>query len=199
MYSVMEGLEQGVQYNTPSYLHAPTLTSTASILNLSSEFHSSSLTSNSGEQYDQSHEYKTEPSTPTCTQDTYNSYPTTFTPSPSSSGCESPSTPGNGYNYFPCNLHESAERDVVPFPAPTPPLSASHQSKDIQHILPEPIDRKSQCSFTPEQIDCICDNLQNRGDIEMLGRHCLLFYLPKTKNRFFLVNIYLKVSKICVK
>ena len=101
----MEGLDQGVQYNSPTYLHTPVLTSTASILNLSSEYHPASLPSSSDQQYDQSHEYKTEPATPTCSQDNFTSYSGAFTPSPSSSGCESPRTPGNGYSYFPCNLH----------------------------------------------------------------------------------------------
>jgi hypothetical protein len=26
------------------------------------------------------------------------------------------------------------------------------------------------CSFTDEQVDCICDNLQQRMDVEMLGK-----------------------------
>lgn len=173
MYSVMDGLEQGVQYNSSYNLHnTPVLTTTTSILNLSSEFHPAP---SDQQQYEQQ-EYKTEPATPSCTQDTFNTYPTSFTPSPSSSGCESPSTPVNQYNNYFCNLSDTTntERVVVPFPAPTPPLSASHISKDIAHRIPDPNDMKSQCNFSAEQIDCICDNLQNRGVIDVLGKH---FYI----------------------
>ena len=161
----MDGLDQGVQYNSSYNLHTPTLTSTASILNLSAEFHPA----NTDQQYDQQ-EYKTEPATPSCTQDNFNTYPASFTPSPSSSGCESPSTPVTQYNNYFCNLSDTTERVVVPFPAPTPPRPASHISKDVTHRLPDPHDMKSQCNFSTEQIDCICDNLQNRGVIEVLGK-----------------------------
>ena len=133
--------------------------------------------------------YKTEPTTPTTTchqmipDATYPNYPcTAFTPSPSSSGCESPRTPG--YTYYPPHL--PTEGSSVPYPAPTPPLSATHHSKDSPHALP-PIstnmqlheqhsqDKRTGCSqFTEEQVDCICDSLQQREDIETLGK-CLTF------------------------
>ena len=173
MYSVLEGLDQGVQYNSStSFLHNPTLTTSASILNLSAEYNHHPGPDQQQQQqqpYDVAGEYKVEPATPT----PFPAYPTTYTPSPSSSGCESPGTPG--FNYFPCSLNDSSgtatsERLVVPFPAPTPPLSATLHAKEVEHSLSD-TDRKSgQCSFSSEQIDCICDNLHNRGDFRTLGR-----------------------------
>jgi hypothetical protein len=167
MYSVMEGIDQGSIYNTPSsYLHGPALTT--SIINLSSEYNNIALHRSADQEYENHGEYKSEPATPTCQQDSFTSYPTSFTPSPSSSGCESPGNHAKGFNYF--NLGENKDHLEVPFPAPPPPLSANHKSKDNQHGIPDTLEVKSQCSFSDEQVDCICDNLQNRGDIEMLGK-----------------------------
>jgi hypothetical protein len=188
MYSMMEGVEHGLHYSSSptSFLHAPPLTSTASILNLSSEFSIASVPAPGEQQHQfqqphQSHEYKTEPSTPSCPsqETTYSSFPTPFTPSPSSSGCESPNTPGPVYNFFASSLHHEATDPItISFPAPTPPLSASHQSKEVSHHrLADSLEAKSQsCSFTDEQVDCICDNLQQRMDVEMLGE--LTPFLP---------------------
>jgi hypothetical protein len=225
MYSVMEGLEHGLHYSSSptSFLHPPPLTSTASILNLSSEFSLASVPSaieqQQQHQYEplQGHEYKTEPATPSCPgQETYSFLPTAFTPSPSSSGCESPNTPGPGYIFFPssANLQEGgAERISISFPAPTPPLSASHQSKDggvplhhhnghhghgHHHALAETSlveAGKSQCSFTDEQVDCICDNLQQRMDVEMLGKYSTVqVFLCASLISMFMFYMYLMPS-----
>ena len=66
--------------------------------------------------------YKTEPTTPGVGGEySYPSHP--FTPSPSSSGCESPSTPPTSFNSFYPSL-EATDRLAVPYPAPTPPTHA---------------------------------------------------------------------------
>ena len=118
--------------------------------------------------------YKREPSTPvTCPplHSDYSSYPTPFTPSPSLSGSESPRTPNSYYqpssavSYPP--VLEGGERLAVPYPAPTPPLSATHLAKEAQHALPD-----TEVKFSSQQIDCICDSLQQRKDMATLGKHC---------------------------
>ena len=60
----------------------------------------------------------------------YPGYPSTFTPSPSLSGSESPRTPNSYYTpsasvYPPTSLETGGERLAVPFPAPTPPPALS--------------------------------------------------------------------------
>ena len=220
MYSMLEAVEHGLQhYSTSSptsFLHGPPppLTSTTSILNLSAaEFSIATVPSAADQQQQhqyehqqQSHEYKTEPSTPSCTttsnnnhHEAYSSFPTPFTPSPSSSGCESPNTPGPaGYSFFPSSgLHEvngsnnTGDRITISFPVPTttPPHSARPHSQEVAHVQQlhhhhthhssnslggESLEAKQQCSFTDEQVDCICDNLQQRMDVEMLGKFLLL-------------------------
>jgi len=165
----------------------PPLTSSASILNLTADFSASSPmhTDHMGDQ----HTYKTEPTTPTACQqpllstEQYPNYPcNSFTPSPSSSGCESPRTPGPSYTYYPppqLNTEtNSTERLSVPYPAPTPPLSATHQSKEAPHNIPSIPDHHNESfqekprgcgQFTDEQVDCICDSLQQREEIESLA------------------------------
>ena len=160
-------------YTVPNshYLPSPSLTASANILN----YPSSPLASNgeqqlhSGEQFS---EYKREPGTPTNGAPLeYPGYPSAFTPSPSLSGSESPRTP-NSYNYppsvsgsvYPPTSLEGGERLSVPFPAPTPPLSATHLAKE--HTIP---DSEAAVKFSNEQIDCICDTLQQRKDMNTLG------------------------------
>ena len=62
---------------------------------------------------------------------------------------------------------EGGERLAVPYPAPTPPLSATHLAKEAQHALPD-----TEVKFSSQQIDCICDSLQQRKDMATLGKHC---------------------------
>ena len=159
---------------------SPTLTSSANILNYDP---SSPLAASSSDQ--QMHgnavtsefpEYKREPGTPTNTMANmeYPGYPSAFTPSPSLSGSESPRTPNSYYTpsasggvYPPTSLETGGERLTVPFPAPTPPLSANtHLAKEPQHSLP---DTEAAVQFSNEQIDCICDTLQQRKDMNTLG------------------------------
>ena len=87
--------------------------------------------------------------------------------------------------------NNTGDRITISFPVPTttPPLSASHHSKEVAHVQQlhhhhthhssnslggESLEAKQQCSFTDEQVDCICDNLQQRMDVEMLGKFLLL-------------------------
>lgn len=160
--------EHGGGDHYPPYqtLHPPPLTSTSSILNYDTSPHQSTDHSHNQEYHDG--QYKTEPTTPTCPNmshsETY-SYPTPFTPSPSLSGSESPRTPGPSYQSFYPPTLEGGERLSVPYPAPTPPLSATHLGKDTQHnTLPDP-----DLKFSTEQIDCICDTLQQRRDMTTLS------------------------------
>ena len=59
---------------------------------------------------------------------------------------------------------ESGERLAHPYPAPTPPLSATHLGKENLHGLPDP-----ELKFSHEQIDCICETLTQRRDMVRLG------------------------------
>lgn len=151
---------------------SPSLTASANILNYHDP--SSPMASNGEQQIhtgEQFSEYKREPGTPTNAAPLeYPSYPSAFTPSPSLSGSESPRTP-NSYNYPPSvsasvypptSLETGTERLSVPFPAPTPPLSATHLAKE--HSIPD-----TEVKFSNEQIDCICDTLQQRKDMNTLG------------------------------
>ena len=150
-------------------LHPPPLTSSASILNYDTSPLQSVSTDHSHNQEYHDGQYKTEPTTPTCPNmshsDTY-SYPTPFTPSPSLSGSESPRTPGPSYQSFYPPTLEGGERLSVPYPAPTPPLSATHLGKDTHHTLPD-----TDLKFSTEQIDCICDTLQQRRDMSTLCKY----------------------------
>ena len=148
------------------------------------------------------------PSTPTYGQDGGSSaglgYPTSaFTPSPSSRGSESPHTAQDPY-FFGCNMsiaaaasgahplhHDvggggsslTADHNVIGGgghyeTVPTPPLSASHHTKDMDMVLPDTnvmLDGgstviSSVTSWTDDQKGCICDNLLNSNEIEKLGK-----------------------------
>ena len=186
MYSV--GPDHEAHYTVPNshYLPhhssaSPGLTSSASLLSydpsspLASSDHQQPLHSVPGAT-GEFPEYKREPGTPTHTMTNnmaeYPGYPTAFTPSPSLSGSESPRTPNSYYTpssasvYPPTSLDTGAERLSVPFPAPPPPLSATHLAKEAVHSLP---DTEAPVKFSNEQIDCICDTLQQRKDMNTLG------------------------------
>ena len=82
-------------------------------------------------------DFKTEPVTPGLGHPGESAYPypgVPFTPSPSSSGCESPGTPYPSSFYPPSSL-DSTERLPVPYNAPSPPLSASLTSKVILMVI----------------------------------------------------------------
>ena len=157
---------------------SPTLTSSANILNYdpSSPLASGDQQMHSSGVASEFPEYKREPGTPTnslANMSEYPGYPSTFTPSPSLSGSESPRTPNSYYTpsasasvYPPTSLETGGERLAVPFPAPTPPLSATHLAKEPHHTLP---DTEATVTFSNEQIDCICDTLQQRKDMNTLG------------------------------
>ena len=170
MYGVgeHEGVSPHHHYTSNPYqpLHPPPLTSSSTIMNYETSPHQAPSTDH---QEFHDGQYKTEPTTPTCPNmshsDTYSSYPTPFTPSPSLSGSESPRTPNPSYPSFYQTL-EGGERLTVPFPAPTPPLSATHLSKDTHHTLPD-----TDLKFSTEQIDCICDSLQQRRDMATLCKY----------------------------
>ena len=93
-------------------------------------------------------------------------------PIPSSLAIRESSRTPNSYNYppsvsgsvYPPTSLEGGERLSVPFPAPTPPLSATHLAKE--HSIP---DSEAAVKFSNEQIDCICDTLQQRKDMNTLG------------------------------
>ena len=179
MYSV--GPEHEAHYTVPNshYLPhhtqaSPSLTSSTNILNydatspLAPSEQQIHTTGGPGE----FPEYKREPSTPTqlANMPEYPAYPSAFTPSPSLSGSESPRTPNSYYqpsssSVYPPTSLEGGERLAVPFPAPTPPLSATHLAKEVQHSLPD----TESVKFSNEQIDCICDTLQQRKDMNTLG------------------------------
>ena len=77
-------------------------------------------------------DFKTEPVTPGLGHPGESAYPypgVPFTPSPSSSGCESPGTPYPSSSFYPPSSLDSTERLPVPYNAPSPPLSASLTSK----------------------------------------------------------------------
>ena len=176
MFSVGEHESHDSHYTPNNYLQQPSstsLTSTANILN----YDATSPHHGSSEHNDfMDVKYKMEPSTPTMSSiphsDYQNSYPTTFTPSPSLSGSESPRTPTSFYqsSYAPPTL-EGGERLQVPFPAPTPPLSATHLTKEPHHTIPDP-----EMKFSTDQIDCICDTLQQRKDMTTLGEETELSF-----------------------
>ena len=167
MYSMAEHDTHDSHY-TPNNYATSSITSSSNILNYdpSSPHHGSEHNTDFMDV-----QYKREPSTPTMTvphQD-YN-YPTTFTPSPSLSGSESPRTPSSyyqGQGYPPTSL-DGGERLTVPYPAPTPPLSATI-NKDQNISIPDP-----DVKFSNEQIDCICDTLQQRKDMSTLGKLLLI-------------------------
>ena len=171
MYGV--GDHEGVSPHQPHYssnpyqsLHPPPLTSSNSILTYDTTSpHQSVSTDHTINQDYHDGQFKTEPTTPTCPNmshsDTY--YPTNFTPSPSLSGSESPRTPGPSYQSFYTPTLEGGERLSVPYPAPTPPLSATHLGKDTHNPLSD-----SELKFSSEQVDCICDTLQQRRDMTTL-------------------------------
>lgn len=165
MYSV--GDHEGHYTPNSHYLHQPpTLSSSASILNYDPSSPQNTAAADHGHSQDyQEGQYKREPTTPTCpsmSHSEFSSYPTPFTPSPSLSGSESPSTPAPYYQPAYPTL-EGGERISIPFPAPTPPLSATHLGKD-HHGIPE-----TEMKFSKEQVDCICDSLQQRKDMDILG------------------------------
>ena len=160
--------EHESHHYTPNshYLQPPSLSSSASILNYDPSSPQTSAAAEHGHLQDyQDGQYKREPTTPTCPSMSHSdfSYPTPFTPSPSLSGSESPSTPAPYYQPAYPTL-EGGERITIPFPAPTPPLSATHLGKDSHHVIPE-----TEMKFSKEQVDCICDTLQQRKDMTMLG------------------------------
>ena len=160
---------------TPNYLQHPPqpLTSTASILNYDPTSPHHQPSSDVHGQDFQDVQYKREPSTPTCpvSQD-YHSYPSAFTPSPSLSGSESPRTPNSYYQSpYPSTL-EGGERLTVPYPAPTPPLSATHLAKEGHHAIPD-----ADIKFSESQIDCICDSLQQRKDMATLGKSFIISFI----------------------
>ena len=150
----------------------PSLTTSANILNYdptSPHHHPAGEEQGVHSQEFQDVQYKREPSTPTTcptmSHSEYTSYPTPFTPSPSLSGSESPRTPNSYYqssSSYP--TLEGGERLSVPYPAPTPPLSATHLAKESHHTIPD-----TEVKFSNEQIDCICDTLQQRKDMSTLG------------------------------
>ena len=85
-------------------------------------------------------DFKTEPVTPGLGHPGESAYPypgVPFTPSPSSSGCESPGTPYPSSFYPPSSL-DSTERLPVPYNAPSPPLSASLTSKVMLSLSRHP-------------------------------------------------------------
>ena len=171
----MYGMGEHESHYTPNshYLHQPdSLTSSASLLNYVPSSPQTSSAAEHSQDY-QDGQYKREPTTPTCptmSHSEFSSYPTPFTPSPSLSGSESPSTPAS---YYPPSYPtlEGGERITIPFPAPTPPLSATHLGKDTRHAIPE-----TEMKFSTEQVDCICDTLQQRKDMTMLGTNYISIF-----------------------
>ena len=155
------------------YLHpASTLSSSASILNYDPSSPQTSATEHAHSQDYQEGQYKREPTTPTCpsmSHSDFSNYPTNFTPSPSLSGSESPSTPAPYYQP-PYPTLEGGERITFPLPAPTPPLSATHLAKETHHNIPD-----TEMKFSKDQVDCICDTLQQRKDMTMLGTNYILY------------------------
>jgi len=132
-------------------------------------------------------DFKTEPVTPGLGHPGESAYPypgVPFTPSPSSSGCESPGTPYPSSFYPPSSL-DSTERLPVPYNAPSPPLSASLTSKmpglTLSGSGASMVDRQSSrpsedCikrEFNKEQVDCITDTLLNREDWRRLAQFLL--------------------------
>ena len=182
MYAAVSDHDGGHYTPNSHYQHqlTPSLTTSANILNYDpTSPHLHQATSPHHHQASEDHgvhsqdfqdvQYKREPSTPTAcptmSHSEYASYPTPFTPSPSLSGSESPRTP-NSY-YQPSSSYptlEGGERLSVPYPAPTPPLSATHLAKESLHSIPD-----TEVKFSNEQIDCICDTLQQRKDMSTLG------------------------------
>lgn len=160
-------------------------------------------------------DYKSEPpATPTYSQPEHimSGYPTSFTPSPSSHGSASDSPPPSSANMHhipsppssaPHDLHASQyffnlqhagsalTGQEGPYPAPTPPLSASHHTKDanVEMVLSSETNILMDTSgsggvgggvvgpWTEEQKGCICDSLQNNNEIDKLGKIFLYFSL----------------------
>ena len=174
-----EHQDQETHYTVPNYLQpSASLTSSANILNYdpTSPHHASSGDHVHNQEF-QDVQYKREPSTPTCpVSQEYHNYPSAFTPSPSLSGSESPRTPNSYYQSpYPPTL-EAGERLTVPYPAPTPPLSATHLAKEAHHVIPD-----TEVKFNEAQIDCICDSLQQRKDMTTLGKKKHLQIDPKMR------------------
>ena len=208
-------------FSSPAYDLQSTLTSSASILNHGTEFSGAASSTSQHHDMDSStasvlvpghppvsydhgdFEYKSEPpSTPTYSQQdpsTGMGYTTSYTPSPSSRGSESPQhTPQETYvNFFNCSVSGSSLQEggqdsrlsiagssggvAGPYPVPTPPLSASHHTKETEMVLPDTnvLLEGAECPFTDEQKGCICDTLQNSNEIDKLGKVSKIQYNTK--------------------